>query len=278
MPADRSSEEAITLTCAQMLALCLTLAIAAAPVSVTIESDLPGATLRIDEISQDLALPATINLAEGAHELVLQHASLPPLKAKLTVGPIAPHHYVLSIEDPEHAPIVKLIRADKDDDVAIDGRFLTTPIQESNVVTPGAHELLLRRRGEQAEKRIRLVLERGQTAVFELSGAKANEPAPKQVAIAPIIPPVRRSSPLYTAGWVLIGAGAAGALAGAYLAIETQGDISREKDAEMSPVATVESVEAQQDAAKRHAVAANVTIGAALVSAGIGVVMLLLSD
>jgi hypothetical protein len=266
-----------------MLPLALLLAFAAqaedARVLVTIESDLPGATARIDDISADLALPVTLKLAPGAHDVVLAHASLPPLRMKLAIAAGIAQRFALSIEDPEHAPIVKLIHASADDDVAIDGRLLVTPIPEVNTVTPGAHDIALRRRGSVGEKRVRLVLERGQTAVFDLGGASKTE-APKQ-AIAPIIPqaqPAKKSSALATAGWIAIGAGAASTLSFAYFTNETFADISREEEARTSPTATRETVEPHQEAARRHALAANLTLGVALIAAGAGVIMVLVAD
>jgi hypothetical protein len=265
-----------------MLSLAFLLAVIAQAedgrVLVTIESDLPGATARIDEVVADLALPVTIKLAPGAHEVVLTQGALPPLRSKLTVAAGTQQRFQLSIEDPEHAPIVKLIRASADDDVAIDGRLLVTPVPEVNTVTPGAHDLSLRRRGSSSEKKVRLVLERGQTAVIDLGGPVKTEQPQAVAPIIPVAPAVKKTSPLSTAGWIAIGAGAAAGFSFAYFTSETFSDISREEQARMSPTATRESVEPHQEAARRHALAANITLGAALVAAGAGVIMLLVAD
>lgn len=261
--------------------LVLLIAAADAHVLVTLESDLPGATARVDELSAAMLLPVTLKLAVGVHDLVLEHASLPPLKSQLAVAAGAPQRFQLSMEDPDHAPIVRLIGTSADDDVAIDGRFLSTPIPEANTVTPGVHEILMRRRGEAAEKRVRLVLERGQTAVLDLGNAAPRRDAPA-LSVAPLIPPPQpvaaKSSALATAGWIAIGAGAAGGLSFAYFGLETNADVSREEDARMADVRSESTINAHRDAAFRHATAANVSLIAGAVAIGTGVVLLLLAD
>lgn len=266
-----------------MVSSLLFLLIAAADtrVLVTLESDLPGATARVDELSADLLLPVTLKLAVGVHDVVLEHASLPPLKSQLAVAAGAPQRFQLSMEDPEHAPIVRLIGTSADDDVAIDGRFLSTPIPEANTVTPGVHEILMRRRGEPTEKRVRLVLERGQTSVIDLGNAAPRRDAPPGLSVAPIIPqpqPAAKSSALATAGWIAIGAGAAGGMSFAYFGLESNADADRARDAQMSPDRSLATIEPHQDAAFRHATAANVSLAAGAVAIGTGIVLLMLAD
>jgi hypothetical protein len=261
-----------------MLPLMLGLALAAAGEAslVTIESDLAGTLARVDGITQELALPVTLKLAPGTHEISLEHASLPPIKATITVSPGVAQRFSLSIEDPEHLPFVRLLNPSADDDVAIDGRLMMTPIPEMHSVATGTHEVVLKKRGG-AERRLPLVLARGQTAVIDLGGARPDRKDSVQL-VAPIQPsaPVKKSSALSTAGWIAIGAGAASAVLGTVFAVETLGDLDREETARTSPMATRESVEPHQDAAKRHALAANLTIGTAVLSIGAGIVMLLL--
>src|SRR5688572_13517841 len=149
-----------------MWTLALLLLAAEGDALVTIESDLPGTLAKVDALPASFALPVTIKLAPGAHEVVLENASLPPLKAKLNVIPTHAQRVILSIEDPEHAPILRLLHASADDDVAIDGRFLMTPLQEQHTITAGPHEVVIKKRSGGSERRMRLLFERGQTAVI----------------------------------------------------------------------------------------------------------------
>lgn len=171
---------------------------------------------------------------------------------------------------------MRLVRPSADDDVAIDGRLMMTPIPEMHSVAPGKHEVVLKKRSGANERRLPLTLARGQTAIIDLGGTRT-DPKDSPALVAPIQPPVvQQSSALSTAGWIAIGAGAASAVFGTVFALETLGDIDREEAASMSPMATRESVEPHQDAANRHALAAHLTFGTAVLAIGTGIVLLIL--